>query len=144
NLHMIFYRNMCAAALDLAPDQALEAITDIVCNFQMPGAGMPDWRRNGVLMAKHGIYDLRQHLEDVVMPVLRKWNVFDRNDFTPRCSLHGPRNRGVDRRIPSRRARRIPDRRSAPASQDARGHGPAARGKPVPEPLISPAAPAAR
>ncbi|RDI62903.1 acyl-ACP desaturase [Nocardia pseudobrasiliensis] len=84
NLHMIFYRNMCGAALDLAPDQALEAITDIVCNFQMPGAGMPDWRRNGVLMAKHGIYDLRQHLEEVVMPVLRKWNVFERNDFGAR------------------------------------------------------------
>lgn len=81
---MIFYRNMCGAALDLSPDQTLEAITEIVCNFQMPGAGMPDWRRNGVLMAKHGIYDLRQHLEEVVMPVLRKWNVFERNDFGPR------------------------------------------------------------
>src|SRR6478735_1027164 len=84
NLHMIFYRNMCGAALDLAPDQALEAIDMIVQNFQMPGAGMPNFRRNGVLMAKHGIYDLRQHLEEVVMPVLRKWNVFERNDFTAR------------------------------------------------------------
>ncbi|MFF0492705.1 acyl-ACP desaturase [Nocardia sp. NPDC004068] len=84
NLHMIFYRDMCAAALDLVPDQAVTAITDIVCHFQMPGAGMPDWRRNGVLMAKHGIYDLRQHLDEVVLPVLRKWNVFERNDFGPR------------------------------------------------------------
>ncbi|MGB3772233.1 MAG: acyl-ACP desaturase [Rhodococcus sp. (in: high G+C Gram-positive bacteria)] len=82
NLHMIFYRNLCAAALDLSPDQALVGISDIVQNFQMPGAGMPNFRRNGVLMAKHGIYDLRQHLEDVVMPVLRKWNIFERNDFT--------------------------------------------------------------
>jgi acyl-[acyl-carrier protein] desaturase len=84
NLHMIFYRNMCGAALDLVPDQALEAITTVVKHFQMPGAGMPDWRRNGVLMAKHGIYDLRQHLEEVVMPVLRKWNVFERDDFGAR------------------------------------------------------------
>ena len=53
-------------------------------NFQMPGAGMPNFRRNGVLMAKHGIYDLRQHLEEVVMPVLRKWNIFERTDFTAR------------------------------------------------------------
>ncbi|MDJ0471998.1 acyl-ACP desaturase, partial [Rhodococcus fascians] len=29
-------------------------------------------------------YDLRQHLEDVVWPVLRKWQVFERNDFTAR------------------------------------------------------------
>ncbi|MBY6538172.1 acyl-ACP desaturase [Rhodococcus sp. BP-349] len=82
NLHMIFYRNLCGAALDISPDQALRAIADIVQNFQMPGAGMPNFRRNGVLMAKHGIYDLRQHLEDVVMPVLRKWSIFDRTDFT--------------------------------------------------------------
>ncbi len=82
NLHMMFYRNVTAAALDIAPDQTLEAICHIVMNFQMPGAGMPNFRRNGVLMAKHGIYDLRQHLEDVVWPVLRKWQIFEREDFT--------------------------------------------------------------
>ncbi|CAM2926669.1 acyl-ACP desaturase [Prescottella defluvii] len=84
NLHMIFYRNICGAAMDIAPDQTLKAVSDIIMNFEMPGAGMPNFRRNGVLMAKHGIYDLRQHLEEVVMPVLRKWNVFDRTDFTAR------------------------------------------------------------
>ncbi|MDH6676590.1 acyl-[acyl-carrier-protein] desaturase [Rhodococcus sp. LBL1] len=84
NLHMIFYRNICGAAMDIAPDQTLKAVTDIIKNFEMPGAGMPNFRRNGVLMAKHGIYDLRQHLEEVVQPVLRKWNVFDRTDFTAR------------------------------------------------------------
>ncbi|MFE3188976.1 acyl-ACP desaturase [Nocardia sp. NPDC059240] len=84
NLHMIFYRNMCSAALDLSPDQTLEAITLILENFQMPGAGMPNFRRNGVLMAKHGIYDLRQHLEEVVNPVLKKWRIFERDDFTAR------------------------------------------------------------
>ncbi|MCF8603065.1 acyl-ACP desaturase [Gordonia sp. HY442] len=83
NLHMIFYRNICGAGMDISPDQTLRAVTDIVTNFQMPGAGMPNFRRHGVLMAKHGIYDLRQHLEEVIQPVLRKWNVFDRNDFTP-------------------------------------------------------------
>ncbi|MET0199712.1 acyl-ACP desaturase [Rhodococcus sp. RS1C4] len=82
NLHMIFYRNICGAAMDIAPDQTLNAVSDIVTNFQMPGAGMPNFRRNGVLMAKHGIYDLRQHLEEVVWPVLRKWRVFEREDFT--------------------------------------------------------------
>src|SRR3546814_7559350 len=79
---MIFYRNLGAAALDLAPDQAMPAITKVLTNFQMPGAGMPNFRRNGALMAKHGIYDLRQHLDEVVWPVLRKWNIFERNDFS--------------------------------------------------------------
>ena len=55
NLHMIFYRNVCSAALDLVPDQALEAVADVVENFPMPGQGMPNFRRNGVVMAKHGI-----------------------------------------------------------------------------------------
>ncbi|RMI33594.1 acyl-ACP desaturase [Nocardia stercoris] len=84
NLHMIFYRNVTAAALDLAPDQVMEAIDLVVENFRMPGYGMPNFRRHGVLMAKHGIYDLRQHLEEVVRPVVRKWNLLDRNDFGPR------------------------------------------------------------
>lgn len=87
NLHMIFYRNMCGEALDLAPDQALEAVGAVVENFRMPGQGMPNFRRNGMIMAKHGIYDLRQHLEEVVMPVLRKWRIFERNDFTARGEL---------------------------------------------------------
>jgi acyl-[acyl-carrier-protein] desaturase len=84
NLHMIFYRNITGAAMDISPDQTLQAVSDIVMNFVMPGAGMPNFRRNGVLMAKHGIYDLRQHLEEVVWPVLRKWRVFERDDFTGR------------------------------------------------------------
>ncbi|WP_227982332.1 acyl-ACP desaturase [Nocardia spumae] len=84
NLHMIFYRTLTAAAFDLAPDQTMESVTTVVRNFAMPGTGMPNWRRNGVLMVKHGIYDLRQHLDEVLNPVLRTWNVFDRNDFTAR------------------------------------------------------------
>ncbi|MFE3702931.1 acyl-ACP desaturase, partial [Nocardia tengchongensis] len=83
NLHMIFYRTLCGAALDLVPDQAVQAIDLIIENFRMPGMGMPNFRRNGVLMAKHGVYDLRIHLEEVLQPVLRQWNLFERNDFGP-------------------------------------------------------------
>ncbi|MBY6538270.1 acyl-ACP desaturase [Rhodococcus sp. BP-349] len=83
NLHMIFYRNMCAAAIELAPDQTMKAIADVVMNFQMPGLNQPDFRRNAVLIAKYGIYDLRQHLDEVIMPVLRKWDIFERTDFGP-------------------------------------------------------------
>ncbi|MFE2954999.1 acyl-ACP desaturase [Nocardia tengchongensis] len=82
NLHMIFYRNITGAAMDLAPDQAIEAVRNVVLNFAMPGHGMPNWRRNGVLMVKHGIYDLRQHLDEVLWPVLKVWKVFERDDFT--------------------------------------------------------------
>ncbi|ATD73003.1 MULTISPECIES: acyl-ACP desaturase [Gordonia] len=83
NLHMLFYRNIVAGALDLVPDQTMAAIYAIVSNFQMPGATMPNFRRNAVLIAKGGIYDLPQHMSEVVMPVLRKWRIFERDDFGP-------------------------------------------------------------
>lgn len=84
NLHAVFYRNVTGAAFDLTPDQTIEAVTKVVKKFDMPSRGMPNWRRNGVLMVKHGIYDLRQHLDEVVRPVLKAWKVFERNDFTAR------------------------------------------------------------
>ncbi|NLG55513.1 MAG: acyl-ACP desaturase [Rhodococcus sp.] len=82
NLHMMFYRNIVAGALEIAPDQAIASIHKVLTNFQMPGAGMDNFRRNAVLIAKGGIYDLRQHIEDVVEPVLRKWNLMERTDFS--------------------------------------------------------------
>ncbi|HYO05025.1 MAG TPA: acyl-ACP desaturase [Mycobacterium sp.] len=82
NLHMIFYRGLTGAALDLSPDRAMHSICRILVNFQMPGFSIPNFRRNAVKMAVGGIYDARQHLDEVVLPVLRKWRIFERNDFT--------------------------------------------------------------
>jgi acyl-[acyl-carrier-protein] desaturase len=81
NLHMVFYRNLVAAALERAPDATMGAIRDEVVRFQMPGMGMPGYARNSVIMAKAGIYDLRLHHDDVIAPVLRFWKVFTRTDF---------------------------------------------------------------
>jgi acyl-[acyl-carrier-protein] desaturase len=81
---MVFYRNVMGAAFEIAPDDAMEAVRDEVVGFQMPGAGMADFTRNSVLIAKAGIYDLRLHLDDVLMPVLRYWKVLERTGFGPR------------------------------------------------------------
>lgn len=83
NLHMVFYRNLMAAALDMAPDDSMKAIRDEVVNFAMPGLGMADFAQNAITIAKAGIYDLRVHHDDVVQPVLRFWRIFDRTDFGP-------------------------------------------------------------
>ena len=83
NLHMVFYRNLVAAALEVEPDATMAAIRDEVVNFQMPGAGMTDFARNSIVIAKAGIYDLRLHHDEVVMPVLRFWKVFDRTGLGP-------------------------------------------------------------
>ncbi|MEU4789929.1 acyl-ACP desaturase [Micromonospora tulbaghiae] len=77
NLHMVFYRNLLAAAFEVAPSQAMRAVADVLANFQMPGVGIDGFARKSVAIALAGIYDLRQHRDDVVMPVLRQWNLFD-------------------------------------------------------------------
>ncbi|MEV7098681.1 acyl-ACP desaturase [Amycolatopsis sp. NPDC051045] len=77
NLHMVFYRNLVKAALEISPDAMVRAITDEVLNFAMPGAVIPSFQRKAALMAKAGIYDLRIHHDDVVLPLLRYWKVFD-------------------------------------------------------------------
>jgi acyl-[acyl-carrier-protein] desaturase len=84
NLHMVFYRNLVASAFELAPDATMESIRDEIVNFQMPGANMPNYTRAAVAIAKAGIYDLRLHYDDVVMPILRFWKVFERTDLGPR------------------------------------------------------------
>ena len=82
NLHMLFYRNLLAGALKLEPNAAMRAITDVVTNFKMPGAGMPGWGRKSVQIALAGIYDLQLHLEDVVNPVLRAWDIWNLETLT--------------------------------------------------------------
>jgi acyl-[acyl-carrier protein] desaturase len=77
NLHMVFYRNLLKAALEIVPNQAMRAITDVVENFAMPGTDIQGFQRKAVEMAIAGVYDLRQHRDDVVAPVLRYWGVFD-------------------------------------------------------------------
>ncbi|MEU8069741.1 acyl-ACP desaturase [Micromonospora sp. NPDC049151] len=77
NLHMVFYRNLLGAAFELAPSQAMRAVADVLADFQMPGVGIDGFARKSVAIALAGIYDLRQHRDDVVMPVLRQWNLFD-------------------------------------------------------------------
>ncbi|MFU8874168.1 acyl-ACP desaturase [Micromonospora sp. SL4-19] len=77
NLHMVFYRNLLGAAFELAPSQAMRAVADVLADFQMPGVGIEGFARKSVAIALAGIYDLRQHRDEVVVPVLRQWNVFD-------------------------------------------------------------------
>lgn len=82
NLHMLFYRNTLNAALEIEPNAAMRAIADVVTNFDMPGADMPGFGRKAVGIALAGIYDLQQHLDEVIAPVLRAWKVFERTDLS--------------------------------------------------------------
>ena len=82
NLHMIFYRDVSEAGFDIAPNQAMASLHRVLVNFKMPGFTVPEFRRKAVIIAVGGVYDPRIHLDDVVMPVLKKWRIFEREDFT--------------------------------------------------------------
>ena len=85
NLHMVFYRDILAAALKLEPSAAVRAIVDEVLAFEMPGAGIPGFLRKAAQIAKAGIYDLRVHRDEVLMPIIKHWGIFE---------LDGPRRGG--------------------------------------------------
>jgi len=82
NLHMIFYRDVSAAGMEIAPNQAMKSLHKVLTNFKMPGYTIPDFRRKAVVIATGGVYDPRIHLDDIVMPVLKKWRILERDDFT--------------------------------------------------------------
>jgi acyl-[acyl-carrier-protein] desaturase len=83
NLHMIFYRDLMSAAIELTPSQTIPAIVDEIVGFQMPGFGITDFGRKAAIIAKAGIYDLRIHHDEVIAPMLRQWKVFERDDLDP-------------------------------------------------------------
>ncbi|HET9644335.1 MAG TPA: acyl-ACP desaturase [Burkholderiaceae bacterium] len=74
NLHMLFYRDLMAEALAMAPAQGLIAIVDEVIGFKMPGVGIPGFMQATVLMADAGIYDLKLHRDEVLQPLLKHWH----------------------------------------------------------------------
>jgi acyl-[acyl-carrier-protein] desaturase len=82
NLHMIFYRDVSEAGIEMAPNNAIKALHKILLNFQMPGFLVPEFRRKAVMIAVGGVYDIRIHLDEVVMPVLKKWRILEREDFS--------------------------------------------------------------
>jgi acyl-[acyl-carrier-protein] desaturase len=43
----------------------------------MPGAGIPGFIRKAAQIAKAGIYDLKVHRDEVLMPILRHWKLFE-------------------------------------------------------------------
>jgi acyl-[acyl-carrier-protein] desaturase len=77
NLHMVFYRDILGAALKVRPSEAVRAIVDEILTFQMPGAGIPNFVRKAADIAKAGIYDLRVHRDEVLLPIVRHWGLLD-------------------------------------------------------------------
>jgi acyl-[acyl-carrier-protein] desaturase len=82
---MMFYRDIVAAALQVDPSAVVEAITQEVIGFDMPGVGIEGFTRKALQMAKAGIYDLRIHHDEILWPLLRHWNLFQLEDLEPQA-----------------------------------------------------------
>jgi acyl-[acyl-carrier-protein] desaturase len=83
NLHMMFYRDIVAAALQADPSAAVQAITEEVIGFDMPGVGIEGFTRKALQMAQAGIYDLRIHHDEILWPLLRNWKLFQIQGLDP-------------------------------------------------------------
>ncbi|MDA8267458.1 MAG: acyl-ACP desaturase [Actinomycetota bacterium] len=78
NLHYLFYKDLGSAALMLDPDAMVIATSQRVRNFEMPGTGMPGFKRHAFAIATAGIFDFSIYHDHVLEPVLmRQWK-FDK------------------------------------------------------------------
>ncbi|NUS12072.1 MAG: acyl-ACP desaturase [Streptomyces sp.] len=82
NLHMVFYRNLLGALLEITPDRTLPALRDVVADFRMPGHGLDNFARMSRDLAYAGVYDLRIHHDEVLLPLLRHTGVLHRTGLT--------------------------------------------------------------
>ncbi|MCM2416563.1 acyl-ACP desaturase [Streptomyces sp. RKAG293] len=123
NLHMVFYRELMRAALAIDPDPVLCALDDTVREFRMPGAEISSFARMTAEMAIAGVYDLRIHHDDVLIPMLRSLEIFELGGLGPVGEQARERIAGQLTQI-DERARRFTERRAqARAARAQRADG---------------------
>jgi acyl-[acyl-carrier-protein] desaturase len=78
NLHYVFYRDVTSGALAMDPSAVVLAMCRQVLGFAMPGLEIPGFREKAIEIAAAGIYDLRIHHDQVLVPVLFKhWKLHE-------------------------------------------------------------------
>lgn len=78
NLHYLFYRDLVEEALKIDPSGVVCAIERQVHDFEMPGTGIVNFTAHARAIAQAGIYDLRIHHDQVLVPaVVKRWKVAD-------------------------------------------------------------------
>jgi len=73
NFHFLFYRDLTSAALEIDPSTVLPAIERQVREFEMPGTGIPGFKQHAEAIARGGLYNLQQHHDQILEPVVIKW-----------------------------------------------------------------------
>jgi acyl-[acyl-carrier-protein] desaturase len=88
NLHYVFYRELGKAVFEVVPSDMMMAVHRQVTGFSMPGLEIPEFRTKAIRIAKAGIYDLRIHHDQVVLPVLFKhWKIDEIEGLTDEAKV---------------------------------------------------------
>jgi acyl-[acyl-carrier-protein] desaturase len=82
NLHMIFYRDLLAAAFTRDPNRTMHTLWDVVRTFRMPGHGAPMSREAALSSAASGILDRGVLATEILRPLVRSLGVCERTDLT--------------------------------------------------------------
>jgi len=85
--HYFFFLEVARLYLYYYPAQALEALYDVINNFQMPGFDIiPNRARLGEILYKAGVYGPRQYTRDVLAVALKNMGIADRRSFIKNLS----------------------------------------------------------
>jgi acyl-[acyl-carrier-protein] desaturase len=113
NFHFLFYRDLTSAAIAIDPSLVVPAIERQVRDFEMPGTGIPGFKRHAEAIAREGLYNLQQHHDQILEPVvLNSWGLASLEGLSPEAEQS--RERLLDRitRI-GKVARRLAERQAA-------------------------------
>ena len=72
NFHFLFYRDAFSSLLEIDPSTAILALERQVREFEMPGTGIPGFKHHAQLIANAGIYNLTQHHDQILIPVVMR------------------------------------------------------------------------
>jgi acyl-[acyl-carrier-protein] desaturase len=73
-LHYTFYREVVKAHLQIEPNYVWP-LTDVMLQFEMPGAGMPDYKERIAVMARDAAYGPEHHYRQVIDVLMRHWDI---------------------------------------------------------------------
>ncbi|MFI5621772.1 acyl-ACP desaturase [Streptomyces sp. NPDC051567] len=83
NLHMLFYRTVLQAAMELCPDRVLQAVARVMADGRGPGHAAPGHTRLLNSMVQSGIFTPVTYHEEVLQPFTRAMRVFEAGDLGP-------------------------------------------------------------
>jgi acyl-[acyl-carrier-protein] desaturase len=73
-LHYTFYREVVKAHLLVEPNYVWP-LTEVMLGFEMPGAGMPDYKQRIAAMASDAAYGPEHHYRQVIDVLMRHWDI---------------------------------------------------------------------